>query len=270
MRTVLICHHDAPLHREGIAAWLASFTDLAGVLVVREPSSVLRRRFRREVKRVGPARMIDVVAFRAFYRLGPGPADAAWLRGEQARLRKAYPPPRSDLPVLEVGSPNSAEAQAFIERLAPDMMLALSKSILAKRIFSIPRLGTWVLHPGICPEYRNAHGCFWALAMRDLDRVGLTLLRIDEGVDTGPIYRYFTYAYDEVGESHIVIQTRVMTENLDAIGKTLLEIAAGEAAPLSTAGRTSGTWGQPWLTRYVRWKTLARRRARARAGAALP
>src|SRR5436309_328007 len=29
---------------------------------------------------------------------------------------------------------------------------------------SLPARGTFVLHTGICPEYRNAHGCFWALA----------------------------------------------------------------------------------------------------------
>ena len=51
------------------------------------------------------------------------------------------------------------------------------------------------MHPGICPEYRNAHGCFWALANRDLNKVGMTLLRIDKGVDTGPTFGYYTYPY---------------------------------------------------------------------------
>ena len=71
-------------------------------------------------------------------------------------------------------------------------MVARCKRILKERIFAVPRPGTYVLHPGICPEYRNAHGAFWALARRDLDKVGLTLLRIDKGVDTGPVYGYFT------------------------------------------------------------------------------
>jgi len=44
------------------------------------------------------------------------------------------------------------------------------------------RSAAFVLHPGICPEYRNAHGCFWALVNRDLARVGVTLLRADRGV----------------------------------------------------------------------------------------
>ena len=54
---------------------------------------------------------------------------------------------------------------------------ARCKVILKEKIFGIPRVGTFVMHPGICPEYRNAHGCFWALVRRDLERVGMTLLR---------------------------------------------------------------------------------------------
>ena len=68
-----------------------------------------------------------------------------------------------------------------------------------------------MLHPGICPEYRNAHGCFWALARRDLERVGMTLLRVDPGIDTGPVFLHGTYDFDEVEESHAVIQYRAVT-----------------------------------------------------------
>jgi len=122
-----------------------------------------------------------------------------------------------------------------------------------------------VLHPGICPEYRNAHGAFWALANIDLGRVGLTLLKIDKGVDTGPVYGYYTYDVDEVRESHIVIMTRVVFENLERIQRKLLEIHAGNAEALDTSGRASAVWGQPWLTSYLRWKWNARRRQHARA-----
>jgi len=115
-----------------------------------------------------------------------------------------------------------------------------------------------VMHPGIVPEYRNSHGCFWALSNRELDKVGMTLLRIDEGVDTGPVYGYFSYAYDEVAESHSMIQKRVVFENLDAIRDKLLEIDRGEAKPIDTSGRVSGAWGQPWLTKYLKWKWRAR------------
>lgn len=89
----------------------------------------------------------------------------------------------------------------------------------------------------------------------------MTLLRIDDGVDTGPVYGYFSYDIDEVNETHFVIQSRVVLENLDRLTTTFQEIAEGRAQTIDTRGRPSGTWGQPWLTRWLRWKREARRRA---------
>jgi methionyl-tRNA formyltransferase len=163
-------------------------------------------------------------------------------------------------PVLLTASPNSAEAGEFIRAAAPDIILARCKTLLKPAIFTLASKGTFVMHPGICPEYRNAHGCFWALARGDLKKVGLTLLRIDAGVDTGPVYGYYTYRFDERRESHIVIQHRAALENLERIAEKFREIGDGRAAPLDTAGRESATWGQPWLTKYISWKWQARRR----------
>jgi methionyl-tRNA formyltransferase len=118
------------------------------------------------------------------------------------------------------------------------------------------------MHPGVCPEYRNAHGCFWALAQGDLQNVGMTLLKVDKGIDTGPVYGYFSYPYDECDESHIVIQHRTVFENLNSLRDKLLEIEKGSAIPVDTAGRKSGAWGQPWLSRYWAWKNAARQRAK--------
>jgi hypothetical protein len=87
------------------------------------------------------------------------------------------------------------------------------------------------------------------------------LLRIDEGVDTGPVYGYFEPQMDELAESHIVIQHRTVFDNLDRIRVKLEEIAAGRAAPLDTRGRESRVWGQPWLTKYLAWKRAARARS---------
>ena len=116
------------------------------------------------------------------------------------------------------------------------------------------------MHPGVCPEYRNAHGCFWALANRELDKVGMTLLKVDKGVDTGPVYGYYAYEYDEQNESHVVIQHRVVFDNLDKLRKKLFEIASQTATTIDTQGRRSGTWGQPWLSKYLAWKAAARKR----------
>jgi hypothetical protein len=260
VKTLLICHHDAPLDHQVLAGWLASFSDLAGIVVLREPKARLRARVRREIRRVGVARFADVLAFQLFYRLALARRDARWEAATLRRLGREYPLPPG-VPVLQTDSPNSPEAEAFIRQAQPTIVLARCKSLIKESVFSVPSCGTWVMHPGICPEYRNAHGCFWALASDDLENVGMTLLRIDRGVDTGPVFGYYRSTPDEVNESHVVLQHRVVLDHLDALREKLVEIAAGRAVPLQAEGRPSATWGQPWLSRYLRWKRQARRRA---------
>jgi hypothetical protein len=254
MRTLLICHEEAALDREGLARWLGSFSTFAGLVVIRETGGRRRKRIAREVRRVGWLRFLDVLAFRAFYRLTRAAGDRLWERCALDRLRAAYPR-QPDAPELVVSSPNSREAQAFIGAQRPDLVIARCKTLLGERVFTIPSLGTFVMHPGICPEYRNAHGCFWAMASGDADNVGMTLLRIDRGVDTGPVFGHFRVEGDPT-QSHVVTQHRVVLEHLDAIRDKLLEIEAGTATPIDTAGRRSATWGQPWLTAAI---TMRRR-----------
>jgi methionyl-tRNA formyltransferase len=259
MKTLLICHDGAPLDQVVLGRWLNSFSELVGIVIIQEPPSRMWRRVRRELKRIGFIRFLDALAFRLFYRIFTADEDRRWEREQLRQKCLLYPEISPDIAILKTSSPNSQETEALISRLNPDIILARCKTLLKESIFSIAAKGTFVMHPGICPEYRNAHGCFWALANRDLNKVGMTLLRIDKGVDTGPPFGYYTYPFDEVHESHIVIQRRVVLENLDVLRNKFAEIFAGTAVPLSTTGRTSATWGQPWLTKYLQWKSRAKR-----------
>lgn len=261
-RVVLLCHEGDRIDTEIIAAWLATAFTLVGVVALREPSVTIVRKARREIRRVGLLRFLDVAAFRLYYSLRLASRDAAWIDREVARLRARYPVSLQNIPRLVAPTPNTNEVRDFVGHLAPDLILARCKFILKPEVFTIPRAGTWVLHPGICPEYRNAHGCFWALANRDLQRVGMTLLRVDRGIDTGPMFLQATYKFDERLESHVVIQYRSVLENLPAIEATLLAAQKGVARPLPTEGRRSAVWGQPWLSEYVRWKRAVREAAR--------
>jgi hypothetical protein len=259
MKMLLICHQDASLDREGLARWLASFAELVGVIELREGGGKFFARVRRELKRSGWLRFLDVVAFRVCYKIFLARRDRAEEARTLEKLRRDFPPLRADLPVLVTDSPNSAEAESFIRSLQPDAAIARCKVLLKRKIFSLPRLGTFVLHPGICPEYRNAHGCFWALAQNDDANVGLTLLRVDDGVDTGPVFGHFRCAFDAAVDSHIAIQSRVVFENLGALREKFLAIASGAAQPVAVAGRSSNVWGQPWLTKFLAWRGRARK-----------
>jgi len=251
MRTLLICHEEDELNRVGLAAWMASFSELAGIVVLRETPERKKRRIKREIQRVGWLRFADVLAFRVFYRLFLASKDRAWEREQVEKLCATYSRPEAR--ELITPAPNTPEAEAFIRQAKPDMVIARCKTLLAERIFTLPAIGTFVMHPGIAPEYRNAHGCFWAVANGDAKNAGMTLLRIDKGVDTGPIYGYF-HASPKQGESHIVLQHRTVFDNLEEIRATLARVAAGQAERIDTTGRRSAEWGQPWMTRYWDWK----------------
>lgn len=261
MKTLLICHDGAALDQVVLARWLSSFSELAGIVIIQEPASRMWRRIRREMKRIGILRFLDMMAFRFYYRVFLQSKDREWESRQVHESCAKYHEIPSDTPILSTTTPNAPEVEIFMRRANPDLVLARCKTMLKENIFSIPLNGTFVIHPGICPEYRNAHGCFWALANGDLDRVGMTLLRIDKGVDTGPPFAYYSYPFDELHESHVVVQNRVVLENLDSLRDKLLEILQGKAVSIDVSGRESATWGQPWLSKYLQWKADAKRRA---------
>lgn len=251
LRVVLMAHDEDQLYADAVAGWLDRHEELVGIVRIVDSARTRRRRIRREWRRSGTLGLADVLAWRAYHRLRYG-NEAARTR---ARLLAELLPPGAappSAPVLRTASPNGAPVQGFLRQADADLMIALVKHILKPAVFAIPRHGTFVLHPGICPEYRNAHGCFWALARGDRTRVGMTVLRIDEGVDTGPAFGYFSLPEERWSRSPIVLQQQVVLENLGPIMQRLHEVVAGRAAPLDTTGRESGVWGQPRLTAWWR------------------
>jgi len=257
-RIALICHRDEPFDRELVSRWLESFAELVGIAEIEERRTVRWRRLRAEARRVGVVRLLDVLAFRIYYRVARARDDASWERTAIARAPQACRAPDRAVPVLRTQDPNDEAVRGFLERVAPDLVVARCKWLLRRAIYSVPRLGTFVLHPGICPQYRNAHGCFWALAADDPGNVGMTLLAIDEGIDTGPVYGYYRYPFDALQESHVRIQHRVFLENADAIRDRLLALVAGSATPLRVGSVPSRNWGQPWLTAHLRYRRKLR------------
>jgi len=229
-------------------------------VIIREGRKNVLRRIRSEWRR-SRFQVLNTFAFRLFYRLRHAESDSRWTRDRALALAARFPHPGA-IATIETDDPNSEEVRAFLKSLAPDLVLARCKVLLRPAVFGIPGDGTFILHPGICPDYRNAHGCFWALARRDLENVGATLLRIDEGVDTGPIYAYYRAEIGEMCESHVVIEHRVVFDNLDRIAADLQRVHAGDAAPIDVSGRPSAVWGQPRLSDYLRWKQAARANSR--------
>lgn len=68
--------------------------------------------------------------------------------------------------------------------------------ILAPGVLEIPQYGAYNLHASLLPRWRGANPIAWAIAAGD-KRTGVTLMKMDAGVDTGPIVASREVAIDE-------------------------------------------------------------------------
>lgn len=82
------------------------------------------------------------------------------------------------------------EADCFLKSLAafqPHLAVSCGfNRIISREIFTLPVRGTVNIHGGWLPTMRGAHVVNWAL-IEDRKSAGVTLHRMDEGIDTGPI-----------------------------------------------------------------------------------
>jgi methionyl-tRNA formyltransferase len=82
---------------------------------------------------------------------------------------------------------NNAEFRARLEAIAPDVIVVVAYGrIIPPWMLVLPRFGCINLHASLLPKYRGAAPIQWAVAMGET-ATGNTTMRIDEGLDTGPI-----------------------------------------------------------------------------------
>src|SRR5262249_16270950 len=120
MRTLLICHSGESLNQVGLARWLASFSELAGIVVIQETRQRLLQRIRRGIRRVGLTRFLDVMAFGGYYRLRIAWRDRQWEQERLSKICERYAGLKPSMPILQTSSPNSREAAEFIRTSCPD------------------------------------------------------------------------------------------------------------------------------------------------------
>ena len=94
---------------------------------------------------------------------------------------------RRGIPVFQPEKARHPDAVARIAAEAPDLIVVAAYGhILPKSILDIPRLGCINVHASLLPKYRGAAPINWAVA-RGETVTGITIMRMDEGMDTGPM-----------------------------------------------------------------------------------
>jgi len=76
-----------------------------------------------------------------------------------------------------------------IKKLAPDLIVVIAYGqIISQAILDIPRFGCINVHASLLPKYRGA-ACLNAPILHGDTATGVTIMKMDAGLDTGPILR---------------------------------------------------------------------------------
>jgi methionyl-tRNA formyltransferase len=129
------------------------------------------------------------------------------------------------LPVLQPLKLRDGVVAAELASLAPDIFVVVAYGrILPPDLLAVPRFGPWNVHASILPKFRGAAPIQWAV-IRGEAETGVAIMRMEEGLDTGPVAALATEIIREDDTAGTLagrlapIGARLLVETLPLIGE---------------------------------------------------
>ncbi len=138
---------------------------------------------------------------------------------------------RLGLPLAQPDRVRAPTAVAQIEALAPDaIIVAAYGQILPPSVLAVPRLGCINVHPSLLPRHRGASPIPATILAGDTE-TGVTIMQMDEGMDTGPI---LTVARLPVRpeDDQVTLTSRLAIIGAELLARTLDQLATAGLRPV--------------------------------------
>ncbi|HEX6261919.1 MAG TPA: methionyl-tRNA formyltransferase [Actinomycetota bacterium] len=127
------------------------------------------------------------------------------------------------LPLREVATVKEGEGREALEEAVPDVLVVVAYGeILPGDVLAVPRLAPVNVHFSLLPELRGADPVRRAI-LEGLETTGVTTMRMDEGMDTGPILLQAEETIrseddaGSLGERLAALGGRLLVETLDRL-----------------------------------------------------
>lgn len=145
---------------------------------------------------------------------------------------------------------NSDEGINSIRQLRPTIVVVSGTRIIAANVLQAIGVPFLNIHAGITPRYRGIHGLYWALYNSDAVHGGVTVHRVDSGIDTGAIVAQaqVAHATEDNFTTYPLLQ---LAKGLELLEATLDQAAAG-ALPSLRNELDSRLWHHPTWLQYLR------------------
>lgn len=138
---------------------------------------------------------------------------------------------QAGIPVLQPDRLRASEAVEQVAGYRPDLIVvAAYGQILPKRVLDLPPHGCLNVHASLLPRWRGASPVQAAILHGDND-TGVSIMRMDKGLDTGPILaqRGTPLDPDETGGS---LSSKLALLGADLLMEALPDYLAGELEPI--------------------------------------
>ncbi len=134
------------------------------------------------------------------------------------------------IPVMQPRTLRDEGAIAQLRGLEPEIVVvAAYGQILPPQVLSIPPFGCLNLHPSLLPKYRGPSPVAGALLAGE-EETGVTIMLMDEGMDTGPILAQIRVAIQRE-ETRGSLDERLGQVGAELLLETLPRWLAGEIEP---------------------------------------
>ncbi len=134
------------------------------------------------------------------------------------------------LPIHQPRSIKGDDAKVLFEALKPDLIVVVAYGkILPVWLLDLPQSGCVNLHASLLPKYRGAAPIQWAIA-RGETITGVSTMKIEEGLDTGPVYLFEETAIDPE-ENVIELSDRLSRIGSELMVRTVQGVLRGDLHP---------------------------------------
>lgn len=137
---------------------------------------------------------------------------------------------KHDIDILKINNINDKEVMEALQKYDIDWLFIIGWSQIAKKdLLQKPHKGCIGMHPTLLPIGRGRASIPWAI-LKGLDKTGVTMFKLDEGVDTGDILgqvevpitenEIATQLYKKINHAHIELIRKyyddIVSDKLDA------------------------------------------------------
>jgi folate-dependent phosphoribosylglycinamide formyltransferase PurN len=128
-------------------------------------------------------------------------------------------------PVVTCEDQNSPRAVAQLKQWSPDIAIFTGGNILRNDVLKIPRLGILNSHLALLPEVRGMSSPEWSVLCGV--PLGITIHRMDSGIDTGPILLRREFTNSDSCNSFADLRNKMIAEGIELIAEALAGLDQG-------------------------------------------